>query len=267
LLENDITILHWSTIMAMHSWYKEKKWLYTAYYFIISLNTLLTYFVASKIYTVSEFTKWYISKFNKNVEVCWLWVDQNFWKFKKWFKKEDYWYYNDDFLLIFVWRFDIWKWSDKLIEIMKNNKNNKIKLLACVSKIPENYSEYEKIWIKFFENLWKEDLIKLYSISDTFIFPTRYEWYWFVLAEALSIWLPAITTNIALWNMLKIIWENNPVVKERIKVLESNDNYKFFLGAIEENYKLFSDWKLKKQRLDLDCLDLDKSISNWKKII
>jgi len=264
-LKNDITILHGSTLMAMHSWIKEKKYFYALYYFIVSFNTVLTYLVASKVYTVSEFTKNYISKFNNNVEVCWLWVDQNFWKLEKHVKKIDFWFKESDFLLIFVWRFDIWKWSDKVISIMDSlsKKNKDIKMLACVSKLPENYKEYEKIWIQFFKNLWKEDLKKLYSISDTFFFPTRYEWYWLVLAEALSVWLPVVTSNIALWNLLKCSKSKDSSIGNQVQILESEDIAKQYEDAVLNNYKRFLKGELLKYRLNLNYLNLQNAIDKW----
>lgn len=268
-LKNDITILHGSTLMAMDSWYREKKYLYTLYYFFISFNTIFTYLVASKIYTVSNFTKKYIQKFNKNVEVCGLWVDQDFWKLDITVKKEDYGFAATDFLLIFVGRFDIWKGSDKIVNVMNSiskwNKN--IKLIACVSRLPQDIEKYNDMGITFYHNLWKEEVRKLYSISDVFFFPTRYEWYGLVLAEALSIGLSVITSDIALGNLLKKSIKKDKNLRNNITILRSEDCFEKYEKSIYWKYEKFLDWEIIKKRPDLKYLNLWASIKNWVKII
>jgi len=268
-LKNTKTIIHGSSLVALKAWLKENKYPKAFYYFIYSINTVLTYLSSKEIYTVSEFTKKYVEKFNKNVKVCGWGVDLKFWKYNKNIKKKLYGFSDTDFLMIFVGRFDYGKGKDKLLNIMEEFSSKEeyknIKLI-CVSKKPKNFKELEKLNIYFFENLSEKEIRNLYSISDLFIFPSRYEGYGSVIAEAMAIGLPIITTNTGLGWIIKNKYKNNKEITNRIKILETYADYKDFIEKIKNFYKLWKKKKLNKKRIYIEEIDLEKALKCWKKI-
>jgi len=263
LLKNCITIIHWTSIGPAKFWWKKKRYIYSIYYFFLHLNCLLTYKTSRVIYTVSEYTKNLIKKYNKNIQVCWWGINKNFWKIDKNVKKEDFWFNKNDFIMIFVGRFDIWKWKEELVNIMKNINNPNVKLI-CISKRPKNYQELQKINIYFKENLSETDLKKYYSISDLFIFPTKYEGYWTVIAEALSIGLPVITTNTWLGYILQKKYTSK---YPSIKILNILDWYEKYLPLIKDFYKKFIKNKsIEKYNYNIPEIDISNALKCWEKI-
>jgi len=259
LLKNSVTIIHWTSIWPAKYWKNKKKYLYTAYYYFLHINCILTYKFSKKIYTVSEYTKNLVSNYNKNIKVCGWWVNLDFWKYQNNVSKENSWFNKNDFLMIFVWRFDIWKWKNELIDLMKNINNNDIKLI-CISRKPNNSKELEKYNIYFFENISEDKIKQLYSISDLFIFPTKYEWYGSVIAEALSIWLPIITTNVWLWDILEKKYIK--IYKNNIHILNPLDNYKKYLEKV--NYiKQNKIWKI---NYNIPEINIKKALQCWKNV-
>lgn len=259
LLKNSVTIIHWTSNWPAKYWLDKNKYLYALYFYIIHINCILTYKFSKNIYTVSEYTKNLVIKYNSNIKVCWWGVDLDFWKYNKNVKKEDFWFQKNDFLMIFVWRFDIWKWKQDLINIMKNINDKNIKLI-CISWTPTNSKELEKYNIFFPKDVNEIKLKDLYSISDLFVFPTKYEWYWSVIAEALSIWLPIITTNVGLWSILENKYKD--VYKDYISILTPLDTYEKYIGIIKNirNKKL---WKIK---YDIEEINIKKALDCWKKV-
>ena len=263
LLKNTVTIIHGTSIQPAKVRRKQKKYLYSIYYYFLSVNAILTYRASKKIYTVSDFTKNIIKWFNNNIYVAWWWVDLNFWKFNTKPTKKDFWFPTKDFLMIFVWRFDEWKWKNTLLDIMTKIKNKNIKLI-CVSRKPENYKKLEKKWVVFFENISEEKLIDLYSISDLFIFPTKYEWYGSVTAEALSIGLPVITTNTWLWHILKTKYKDK---YNTINILEPTDDYKKYINIIDDHYINFQKTlKSKKESYKIEEVNINRALKEWERI-
>jgi len=259
LLKKSITIIHWTSNWPARYWWNKKKYLYSIYFYLLHLNCILTYKFSNKIYTVSEYTKNLIKNYNKNIKVCWWWVDLDFWRYNDKVSKKDFWFNNKDFLMIFVWRFDTWKWKEDLINIMKNIKDKNVKLI-CISKKPDNFKDLEKINIFFFENINENRLIDLYSISDLFVFPTKYEWYGSVIAEALSIWLPIVTTNVWLWDILQNKYENK--YKKYLNILDTLDDYKKYINIITK----IKENNLEKIKYNIEEINIQNALHCWKKV-
>jgi UDP-glucose:(heptosyl)LPS alpha-1,3-glucosyltransferase len=263
-LKKSITIIHGTSLNPMKVWFKSKKYLFSLYYFFLSIHSILAYFASQKIYTVSNYTKEIINKYNKKVIVCGWGVNRNFWEYNKNIKKEDFNFKKEDFLMIFVGRFDIGKGKEELIGIMnyykKRNKN--IKLLV-ISKKPNNFSLNN---IYFYENISEEKLKDLYSISDLFIFPTKYEGYGSVIAEALSIGLPIITTNTGLGNILKKKYIYKYV--NYINILEPLSKHKEYIKRINSLYELWTknNKNLKKMDYDIKEIDLNSTLNCWREV-
>lgn len=83
------------------------------------------------------------------------------------------------------------------------------------------------------QDLSEEDLISLYQISDIYLMPSLYEWFWRPIIEAQSCWLPVISTKC--WALEEVCWDwalfvNDPMnEKEYVKLIKDIINKKELL--------------------------------------
>ncbi|MBA2840130.1 glycosyltransferase involved in cell wall biosynthesis [Methanococcus maripaludis] len=192
-----INVLHGCAKSCYDAWLNE-NFVYYIYYKILAFFEKISGNCCDKVLTVSEFSRMNLihEGIKKPVINCNFGVNlknrvitssaTNLNQFKN----------KNEYIMLFVGRFDIGKGSKELTNIMKNLYIDypDIKLI-CVSDKPKNYEKLKKYNIEFLNSISDEELVNLYSKSDLFIFPTKYEGYGSVVAEAASFGLPIITTN------------------------------------------------------------------------
>ncbi|MBB6066837.1 glycosyltransferase family 4 protein [Methanococcus maripaludis] len=200
-----INILHGCAKSCYDAWLKENI-IYYIYYKILAFFEKISGNCCDKVLTVSEFSQMnlILEGISKPVINCGFGVntknhelDLSTTHLKRLKNKNEY-------IMLFVGRFDIGKGRNELIAIMKELSITypNIKLI-CVSNKPKNHEELKKYNIGFINNVSNEELMELYLISDLFIFPTKYEGYGSVIAEAASFGLPIITSDTGIGYNLK----------------------------------------------------------------
>ncbi|PLW79480.1 hypothetical protein C0585_07560 [Candidatus Woesearchaeota archaeon] len=222
--------------------------------------------LCDKILTISEFSKKHLVEENikKPIVDCGLGVDLSRFsvKFNDKDLREKYDFDKKDFLLLFVGRWSPGKGNDIVTETMKKVSNKKIKMV-CVAKKPKDYKELKKYGIYFITGIPDTDLHKIYRMSDLFFFPSRYEGYGLVTAEAAASSIPIITTSTGFpWKLRK-----NKVLSRYILPIDSDINV--FKERILE---LYSDKKkrelvVKEYLKNKDLFDLSISMDKFRKEI
>ena len=192
--KNEITIL------------QEKLGLFSRlYFYILSKNN---YFIANNSYFVQSLREIFNKDFVK--------------KIYNGIKLKDYKYpaKKEIINILYLSRFDKWKWYIETIEAFKKIKNDNIKLhliwywdKKIENQIKEIIKKDKRIiyhWKLYWQD--KEDIIKK---TDLFVFPTYYEWesFWMVLYEIALYNIPIISTNF--WDTKQIYWNNILYVKEK----------------------------------------------------
>lgn len=158
---------------------------------------------------------------------------------------------DDDFVLSFVgWEFDR-KGLEYIIKAISMLRKD-IKLLVVGGDSPDRYIDLAKksgIQKNIIFAGITLDIRKYYAASDAFVFPTRYEPFGLVIAEAMATGIPVITSKIAGAAELMtdghdgLLLENPTDVSEiaeYIKILHENERQRKELGknarATIENY-------------------------------
>lgn len=105
---------------------------------------------------------------------------------------------DSEFILLSSGRTIPRKGYDLLLEAMSKVRNN-IKLIIVGGEsnrqLNRIINDYQLSNIHFYPFLKQEELMKLYSIADCFVLPTRYDIWGLVINEAIAFKLPIISTN------------------------------------------------------------------------
>lgn len=211
-----IWVVHWANLLD--------KWEKSFYYFVekylltqIKYNTLIS--------VGSSFLKY--ENINKNIQI--IWNGLNISDFEKVLVEKNTGIYK----ILFVGRFEWTKWIDLLIEAINkidrdllDNKKVEFHLIWYwydefkYKQLVEKYN-LENYIIFRWKIVW-EELVKEYKNSDLFILPSRTEWFWITIIEAMISKIPVIATKC--WWPEDIIknWENWFLIeKENIEELKN----------------------------------------------
>lgn len=106
----------------------------------------------------------------------------------------------DIFRFINIWRLTYQKGQDRLIKafnVFHKKYSNSELIILWEWELKEDYLRLiQKYKNKSIKLLWNVTNIDDYLIkSDCFLLWSRFEWFWYVLVEAMSQWLPIISTN------------------------------------------------------------------------
>lgn len=183
-------------------------------------------------------------------------------KFNLELERKKYLLNKNDFTVWFAWRLIDWKWWDvfinsaiDLIDKWYNIKfliawdwYDKLKLLKYINW----YSNIKYIW-------YIEDMNNFYWILDIFIIPSYWEPMWLTEIEAMSVWVPVISSNVEALNEIIEDWYNWLL----FNVKDSNDlsnNILKLYNDLELRKKLIKNWKKSVKRYNLDnyLVELEK---------
>ncbi len=253
-----IATIHWANLMD--------KWEKSVYYYVEKfLCTKIKYDLV--IAPNKNFLDY--NNTNKNIKVIWNWI--NIKEFEEVKNNKN----SNIFKILFVWRLEWTKWIDILIKSINkidrsilDEKNLEVHLIWYWY----NEKEYKELVKKYdlskyiffrWKISWKK-LIEEYKSSDLFILPSRSEWFWIVILEAMisktlvlstkSWWPEDIIQN---WiNWLLIDKQNIDDLTKKIKNILLNwvDNKQLMLdnayNTVVNNYtwdiiweKIFTEYK------------------------
>lgn len=174
------------------------------HHFWIKPNLKKTFRKADTIIAVSEFTKQsYNSYFNikKPIKVIYNWVEIDKYNF---ISNEKI--VNNKIRFLFIWNQWIRKWWDMIIEIMKKLWDGYELYHTWFRSSDSNSLEKYNIFA-----LWRlsdEQVILEYNKADMFLFPSRLEWFWYSIVEAMLCWIPVITTDYSSMKEIVKPWIN-----------------------------------------------------------
>jgi glycosyltransferase involved in cell wall biosynthesis len=106
---------------------------------------------------------------------------------------------HNNYTILFVWRLERTKGVDILIDAINHIQTQKLTKQKFVVKIVGYWYEEDKYkelvnkknlnhLISFeWQKIWKE-LIKYYKSSDLMVVPSRAEWFWIIILEAMAAW-------------------------------------------------------------------------------
>ena len=210
---------------------KNKIWVFSkVYFYVIWKNNFLIwnnkYYIKSLLRTFN----------NQKVKKIYNWIniDKNY-------KQNNIKEINN---ILYISRFDKWKWYIEAIESFKKIKNKNICLnliwywdIEAENKIKKLILSDNRIKL-FWKKYWVE---KDYIInkSDLFIFPSYYKWesFWVVLYEIANKGIPIISTNF--WDTKKIFWNNIIYVKKE-NIEDLKNKIEWIIDNIKDykyNYK------------------------------
>lgn len=166
------------------------------------LNQVLFFYLLKDNATVINVNPYYNNKIKKRLSKDKLlytinhfwWIDKNI----KIDKNENKIKYD----LVWMWRFQSIKWIQDYLKLVYMLKSTIPNIKACViwwgniNEEKEFYNTIEKLWIQsnvFFQGKihWVERF-KLVQQSKVFINTSKYESYWLVNLESLSLWVPVV---------------------------------------------------------------------------
>lgn len=204
------------------------------------------------------------------------------WSSKKWvrediLRQDEQYFKTDVFRYITVWKLRDAKAQERIIESYSHvyEKNMRTQLIIIWEGDYRQKLEQKIQDLGLEENvflIWSRDNIFPYlEISDCFVFSSKWEWFGIVLAEALSLGLPTISTDCHAGPREILAPELD--IHERIEypyiwkhgVLESNDDFSpksFAQSMMDIQNKRYSFQRDVSKRFDLNNI-----ISQWKKII
>lgn len=126
---------------------------------------------------------------------------------------------SNEYILVRVWK----DWSIEELEKMNKiiNENN----------LKNRYYHLQ--------DLSEEDLISLYQVSDIYLMPSLYEWFWRPIIEAQACWCPVISTKC--WALEEVCGDWASLVKNP---MDENEYLKCIESIIAKEDTLIKKWKL-----------------------
>jgi glycosyltransferase involved in cell wall biosynthesis len=241
----DISISHWDSLNLSNIisktlfWNKSKIYIFLHNSLSFYTNTwssfykyLFNYFYpkADKIITISKEMAYELkSKWYKNIETLYNPID--FEKIEL-LKKEEIKKYDEVFqnwkkTFITIWRLEEVKNIKFLIEsfneFSKNNPEYQFIIIWDWVEKENLKKDINSTWNKNIILLWKQNNVyNFLNKSDYFLFSSKNEWFWRVLIESLSSWIPVLTHDFKYW--AKEIIRNNNNFSECNKI-EVHENW------------------------------------------
>lgn len=228
--------IHWANLLD--------KWEKSFYYYVEKfLLTQIKYNLEITVW--SSFLKY--KNINKNLKVIGNWINiEEFENVEKIRNKDIY-------KILFVWRLEWTKWIDILINSINlinrellDKKNVQIHLVWYWYQ--EN--EYKKLvkefnlekYIYFRWKIPRKEVVREFKASDLFVLPSRTEWFWITIIEAMAAKIPVIATRcwwpediIEIWTNWFLVQKENP--QELARMIEKFINWEINnLDRIVENW-------------------------------
>ncbi len=155
--------------------------------------------------------------------------------------------------LLFVWSNEsrknlltllksLWRLPDDyiLVRVGKDWSSDELKKMNEIIKKLNIANKYFHL-----QDLSEEELILLYQISDIYIMPSLYEWFWRPIIEAQACWLPVISTKC--WALEEVCWDwalliNNPIDEKEYadKIILMKEKESEFIITWFDNAKKYS---------------------------
>lgn len=146
---------------------------------------------------------------------------------------------NDIFNVLYVWRLNIVKWIEYLVDwfVEFNKKFSNVKLTIIwdgplKKKLLEKWKESN---VEFLGKLNHDELIEFYFQSDIYILPSLNEWMSNTLLEAMAAKLPVIITDT--WGTKELFNDNGWIVEKQ--------NQKDIKEKLQLAYEIWKKWDLK----------------------
>lgn len=130
-----------------------------------------------------------------------------------------------DFVVWKIWRNDLWKWDDTIIDVVPSLIKKIPNLKIVIRAIPTyKINKLKRMWIfKYFiflpESADEQEIANTYQIMDVMLHTSRiWESFWIALAEWMFYWLPvlSIDTDWMQWtaydrdnSQWEILWQHN----------------------------------------------------------
>lgn len=117
-------------------------------------------------------------------------------------EREKLWIKKSDFVVWKVWRADLRKRDDTIIDIVPILIKNIPNLKVVIRALPKyKFKKIKRLWIeKYFvllpESVNEQDIANTYQVMDVMLHTSRmWESFWIALAEWMFYWLPVLTTD------------------------------------------------------------------------
>lgn len=173
------------------------------------------------------------------------------WNEEKFLLRKQYWIWKDDFVIWKVWRADVVKWDDMIIDVVPLLKDKIKNLKIVIRSLPKfKMKKIKKLGIeKYFvllpETVDEKEIANTYQLMDVMVHTSRiWESFWVALVEWMFFWLPILTTSTdwSQWlffdkdnSQYEILWEHNQ------KFISNDKNY-----IAEEIFKFYNNPSLLK---------------------
>lgn len=166
------------------------------YKLFVSKTSLLKYLWKFKKPNITKYYYLYNNLDSETLEKYFL--DEN----KKAEEREKLWMKKDDFVIGKVWRADLRKRDDTIIDIVPILIKNIPNLKVVIRALPKyKFKKIKRLWIeKYFvllpESVNEQDIANTYQVMDVMLHTSRmWESFWIALAEWMFYWLPVLTTD------------------------------------------------------------------------
>lgn len=169
----------------------------------------------------------------------------------------NYWIDKNDFIIWKVWRANLWKWDDTIINILPDLIKNIPNLKVIIRSIPEiKKKKINRMWLeKYFiflpESVIEKDITETYQLMDLMLHTSRiWESFWITLVEWMFFWLPIFTKSTNFLNytvfdrdnsQIEILnnWKNWYIINNNIllikEIINIYQNRKLFISISSNN--------------------------------
>ena len=144
----------------------------------------------------------------------------------------------DDYVFIKLWR-----------PIVTKNREEHLKY------IKEHRLEKKVYLLDYIEDM--DDFVWFYNISDIFLFPSLFEWFWRPPIEAEACWCPVISSKE--WSLWEVLNDSCLIINNPEDVDEIID----LIGKVENN----KGWMIRKWLENCKRFELNKNTDRWESIL